>query len=150
SRALVVVLRAADHLPAPEACATLAKRYLAFLQYAFNEEHGRFRNFMSYDRRWLDEVGSEDAHGRAVWALGETIARADRKGHDTMAMQLFHAALPVVTGFTSPRAWAHVLIGLHAYLRRFNGDTEVKRVRAELSRKFLSLYEQVACEEWYW
>ncbi len=150
ARALVVVLRAADHLPATTECFALARRYLAFLHHAFNEKLGRFRNFMSYDRRWLEEAGSEDSHGRAVWALGETIARAERRGFDTLAMQLFHAALPVVTSFTSPRAWAHVLIGLHAYLRRFSGDTEVKRIRAELSGKLLAMHDATATDDWPW
>ena len=46
------------------------RRYLGFLAYALNPEAGRFRNFMSYAREWLEEVGSEDSHGRALWALG--------------------------------------------------------------------------------
>ena len=54
-------------------------RYLAFLWHALNPEQKRFRNFMSYDRRWLEQVGSEDSHGRALWALGTVVARSKRE-----------------------------------------------------------------------
>ena len=65
----------------------LSRRYLAFLWLAFNSDIGRFRNFLGYDRRWLEEIGSEDCHGRALWALGSVlgpltgrwIARSGRK-----------------------------------------------------------------------
>ena len=50
--------------------ANLSHRYLAFLWLAFNADTGRFRNFLGYDRRWLEDVGSDDSHGRALWSLG--------------------------------------------------------------------------------
>src|SRR6185437_13739175 len=45
--------------------------FAAFIQHAWNPDTHRFRNFMGYDRRWLEESGSEDSHGRTLWALGE-------------------------------------------------------------------------------
>jgi len=54
----------------------LAATYAAFLNYAFDPKSHRFRNFMSFDRRWLEEVGSEDCHGHALWALGLCIGHA--------------------------------------------------------------------------
>src|SRR5436189_183196 len=78
----------------------------------------RFHNLLSFERHWLDEQGSEDCHGRALWALGIGVGRSHFRSFQMMAGQLFAQALPVVTGFSSPRAWAFSLIGIHEYLRR--------------------------------
>src|SRR5258706_9940288 len=48
----------------------LTMRLAAFIQDAWNPDTRRFRNFMSFDRRWLEDSGSEDSHGRTLWALG--------------------------------------------------------------------------------
>lgn len=150
ARALTAVLKSRDHMPSGAGCTMLIRGYLAYLNYAFDSANGRFRNYMSYDRRWAEDVGSEDSHGRAVWALGETVARAERKGHSTLAVQLFHQAVPAVTTFTSPRAWAFALLGIHAYLRRYSGDTEIKRYRTQLADKLANLYASVAEDDWLW
>ena len=94
---------------------TLTARFAAFIQHAWNPDTGRFRNFMSYDRRWLEPSGSEDSHGRTLWALAEC-ARADADpARRRWAAALFKTALPAVEDFTSPRAWAFSLLGLDAY-----------------------------------
>src|SRR3546814_2838346 len=54
----------------------LATTYASFVQYAWNGETQRFRNFMGFDRLWCEEVGSEDSCGRALWAIGVTAAQA--------------------------------------------------------------------------
>src|SRR5258708_12568410 len=83
----------------------------------------RCQNHMSLNRRWLDEQGSEDCHGRALWALGVGVGRSPYRSFQIMAGQLFALALPALTEFTSPRAGALGLIGLHEYLRRLGGDS---------------------------
>ena len=85
---------------------SLASRYAAFLNFAFNRDTGRFRNFMSFDRRWLEEDGSDDSQGRALWALGTCIGRSRRAGLAAWARELFHRALPACEKTTSPRTWA--------------------------------------------
>ena len=57
-----------------------ALRYLSFLEHAFNPAKGRFKNFLRYDRRWNEPVGSEDSHGRALWALGNGSGPIRRSG----------------------------------------------------------------------
>ena len=74
---------------------------------------------MSYDRRWLEDSGSEDSHGRTLWALGTLTRRGKNDSKRELAAQLFEAALPVVSEFTSPRAWAFALIGVNEYLYRY-------------------------------
>jgi len=90
----------------------LVSRYLAFVSHAFAKERGRFRNFLAYTRRWTEDSGSEDCHGRALWALGAVVGRARDPGRQGLGGQLFHSGLPAVSSFTSPRAWAFVLLGI--------------------------------------
>lgn len=127
-----------------------AERYLAFLQHAFNRESGTFRNLMSFDHQWLDETGSEDCHGRAVWALGVVLGTSGRDGLKGAAGLLLEAALPAVRRFTSPRAWAYTLLGLHEYLRRFPGDRAAQALREELAERLMDLYRQFRQPDWLW
>ena len=128
----------------------LASRYLAFVWYAFNAETGRFRNFMDYQRHWLEENGSDDSHGRALWALGTVLGRSNTPALHSMAGRLFEQALPAILATTSPRAWAFALIGLHEYLRRFAGDRMASQVREELGGRLLALYQSHRSDEWRW
>lgn len=150
ARALFAVLMAQDMIADSEPLPNLACTYLSFLHYAFNEESGRFRNFLGYDRRWLEEVGSEDSHGRAIWGLGEAVALADSFDIRAAAQALFEKALPSLLHFSSPRALAYALVGIHAYLRRFSGDSEVRRIRANLAEKLFRIYQECASDEWPW
>jgi len=128
----------------------LASRYLAFIWYAFNAETGRFRNFMDYQRNWLEDCGSDDSHGRALWALGVVLGRSNTPAFHSMAGSVFEQALPAILGTTSPRAWAFALAGIHEYLERFAGDRRASRVREELAGRILSLYQQHRSDEWPW
>ena len=128
----------------------LAPRYLAFIWYAFNTETGRFRNFMDYQRHWLEVAGSDDSHGRTLWALGTVMGRSNTPVLQSMAGRVFEQALPVILNTTSPRAWAFALIGIHEYLQRFAGDRRASQVREELSRRLLTLYQSHHSDEWRW
>jgi glycosyltransferase involved in cell wall biosynthesis len=128
----------------------LGTRYLAFLWYAFNPDKGRFRNFMNYDRRWLEEVGSEDSHGRALWALGTVLARSKREGLQGTAGRLFDAALPAVVDFPSPRSWAFALLGIHRYIRRYPGDRAVLTIQNRLVQRLLQKYRDNRTADWPW
>ena len=134
----------------PERVRALATTCAAFLHHAFHREKHRFRNFLGFDRRWLDETGSEDCHGRALWALGVCVGRSPSRSFQTMAGQLFAQALPAVTDFTSPRAWAFGLIGIHEYLRRLGGDSLVNQVRETLTCRLMDLLEKNSCPDWRW
>jgi glycosyltransferase involved in cell wall biosynthesis len=134
----------------PVVVRALAARYLAFVSYAFDRSSGRFRNFLSFGRQWLEPSGSEDSHGRALWALGAVVGRAGDPGRYSLAGELFHAARPAVTAFTSPRAWAYVLLGIDEYLRAFQGDSTVEALRADLATRLLGLFQRSSHEEWPW
>ncbi|RYZ04467.1 MAG: glycosyltransferase [Myxococcales bacterium] len=134
----------------PRHSRAVAARYLAFVAYAFNHGTGRFRNFMSYSRRWLEDVGSEDSHGRAVWALGGVVGRSAEPSRRGLARELFLAALPVLSQFSSPRAWAYGLLGIDEYLRAFRGDSVAESLRAALVEKLCDLHRRSASRDWPW
>ena len=151
ARALIlcVMLETADAVLQKKAH-KLAGHYMAFLNYAYSESTGRFRNFMAFDRHWLEKVGSEDSHGRAIWALGTVLGRSKSQGMAGLASRIFSSALPVVQKFTSPRAWAYTSLGIHEYLKRFNGDRVARDMLTYLGEELLRLYTSVATPEWSW
>jgi hypothetical protein len=128
----------------------LASRYLAFVSHAFNPGPGRFRNFMSYDRQWTEACGSEDSHGRTLWALGTVAGRCGDPGRQALARELFHAALPALGAFTSPRAWAYGLLGLDEYLRTSGSDTGLLGMVSLLADRLMALFRQASGEDWLW
>lgn len=128
----------------------LATSYLAFLFAALNEQTGRFRNFMSHGRQWLEESGSEDSHARALWALGTCAGRSLNEGHQRLAAQILERAMPVLEAFRSPRAWAFTLLGIHEYLRRFPGHPRMLSICSLLTRKLVCLWHDCATEDWPW
>jgi glycosyltransferase involved in cell wall biosynthesis len=129
---------------------SLASRYLAFVSHAYNKNSGRFRNFMSYSRKWIEESGSEDSHGRALWALGTVVGRSGDPGRQSLAGHLFHGALPATSTFSSPRAWAFTLLGIDEYLRAFQGDSSVQSMRAALAERLLGLFRRTSGRGWPW
>jgi hypothetical protein len=134
----------------PESVRGLATTTAAFLLHAFDVETRRFHNHMSFDRRWLDHQGSEDCHGRALWALGVGVGRSPFRSFQMMAGQLFAQALPAVLEFTSPRAWAFGLMGIHEYLRRLGGDSLVNQTRETLTCKLMGLLGGNTKPDWCW
>jgi len=128
----------------------IANTCAAFLHHAFVLKAKRFHNHMSFDRRWLDEQGSEDCQGRALWALGVGVGRSPSRSFQMMSGQLFARALPAFTEFSSPRAWAFGLIGIHEYLRRLSGDSVVNQTREILTTRLMELFETHARPDWLW
>ncbi len=128
----------------------MTHRYLSFLLLAFSQESGRFRNFLSYSRQWLEEVGSEDSHGRALWSLGTVLGYSEDAGLRGAAGRLFEAAMPTVSSFTSPRAWAFSILGLQSYLDWFPGDRVIESERNLLANRLLHIYESCREAQWHW
>jgi len=126
------------------------QRNLAFLHYAFNPATGRFRNFMGYDRRWLEETGSEDSHGRAVWGLGAAVRHAPSDSTREMAARLLRQAAPATEGFTSIRAWAFAVIGIEAYLGVFPDDALAVGVRDTLAVRLFEFWQRNAEPSAHW
>jgi hypothetical protein len=128
----------------------LTCRLAAFVQHAWNPATRRFRNFMSFDRKWLEEIGSEDSHGRTLWALGEC-ARSDvSPPRRKWAGFLFMEALPIVESFHSPRAWAFTLLGLDAYCSAVGESAQAASLRRLLADRLVALLNSVESDSWVW
>ncbi|GAB4046348.1 glycosyltransferase family 4 protein [Spirosoma litoris] len=130
--------------------ARTADNYCAFINHAYAHDYRRFRNFMSYDRRWLEEVGSDDSTGRTIWALGTCIGRATDRNTVSWAMNLFEKVLPSVVNMPSPRSWAFALLGVHEYQKKFNDDRLAKTIQRQLLDKLVFRYTETATDEWPW
>ena len=128
----------------------LASRYLAFLGYAFNTQNKRFRNFMDYQRKWSEDTGSDDSHGRAIWALGTVLSHSTMPSFNSMAGWLFEQALPSILVTTSPRAWAFALIGISEYSQKYSGDRRANQVSEELAGRLLRSYQTHRTDDWRW
>jgi len=128
----------------------LTSRLAAFVQHAWNPATRRFRNFMTYDRVWLEESGSEDSHGRTMWALGECTRNSTSPSRQQWAAGLFDAALTSIEDFKSPRAWAFCLLGLDAYCSVVKNNLLAERLRRSLAGKLISILESVETEDWVW
>jgi len=149
ARALIVATMHWDQSHSEDAL-PLMHTYLSFLSHALDSRTGRFRNFMDYNRSWSELVGSEDSHGRALWGLGEAVALCPHQSMIALATHLFRKGLASVENFSSPRAWAFSIVGLHAYLRRFGGDTEVRRLREKLTDRLFRLFTDNMSDKWPW
>ena len=128
----------------------VTSRFAAFVQHAWNPDTHRFRNFMSYNRQWLEESGSEDCHGRTLWALAECARNDADPSRRRWAAALFRIALPVVEQFSSPRAWAFTLLGLDTYCTLIGGDLLADRMRGLLADKSMSLLSAKETKNWLW
>lgn len=155
ARALIIAIKAQHLSRISEADSTqldtMANRYLSFLLHAFNDETGRFRNHMSYSRKWKKELqGSEDSHGRALWALGVTVSLAKKRSDISLASNLFMKALDATESFQSPRAIAFTILGIDTYLDTFSGDSKARRIYSILAEKLYSQFADHSSEEWPW
>ena len=150
ARALVLALMLQKLGHGSQQLSAQAATYAAFLNHAFDRQRNRFRNFMDFDRRWLEDIGSEDCQGHALWALGLCVSQAGQGSFQALAAQLFEQALPVAAEFASPRAWACTLIGIDKYLHRFGGDRRASQIRESLTAKLIQRYADAATDEWHW
>jgi glycosyltransferase involved in cell wall biosynthesis len=144
---LTTVLSRVGDTPVAE---RMTSSFAAFVQHAWNGDAKRFRNFMSFDRRWLEPQGSDDSHGRTLWALGASARFDGSTARRRWAAALFAAAVPVAESFGSPRAWVFTLLGLDDYCEAMPGDSHAARIRVDLADRLLGLIRQVETHDWVW
>jgi hypothetical protein len=150
ARALMLAVLLEEVYPDTVKIQELSGRYSAFVNYAFNQESKHFRNFMSYDRKWTKDVGSDDCQGRSIWALGTCAGRSKYPNFHMWGAQLFNQIIPTAAELISPRAWAFSLLGINEYFRRMSGDTIANQIRDTLTNRLTDLYDSVAADEWLW
>ena len=150
ARALIVVTRACDLNRNDRSLIEKSSIYLSFLDSAFDPEIGRFRNFMSYSRQWLETIGSEDSHGRALWALGVMAGWGHSAGQVALATKIFNDALPALEHFSDSRAIAFPILGMQAYLRRHENNHQVRELMKSLGDRLLARFRHFASKDWQW
>ena len=151
ARALIVASAIRRLVPDQATVDSLIIRYISFVQYAFDPELRRFRNMLGYDRRWTEEIGSPDSHGRAVWALGVAAATLEEEQLGAMAAALLHHALPYTEQAPDLRTVAFALLGLDAYLAHLPGERAIVRMRSVLADRLMQAFEQAHADEaWPW
>jgi glycosyltransferase involved in cell wall biosynthesis len=149
ARALLLAcsLNKSGEHPLPD---SLTTRFAAFIQHAWNRDVKRFRNFLSFDRHWLEDQGSQDSHGRALWALGECTRNGRTPSLRRWAASLFAEALPTVEDFSSPRAWSFTLLGLDGYCGSVAEDSSAMRHRDLLANRLIALLAAAEADGWEW
>jgi glycosyltransferase involved in cell wall biosynthesis len=151
ARALIVAILLEEYRAGASAGSNdLASRYLAFLWFALDPATKRFRNCLSYERQWKEPEGSEDSHGRAVWALGTVLGRSQDPGWRGAAGRMFELAVPAAIEFKSPRACAFALLGLQEYLDSFPGDRAALSASDALANRLLNSYRSNRSDDWKW
>ena len=149
ARALVVVLKH-HRLYGDKLSRELAYRYLAFLMYAQTPE-GQFHNFVSYDRTPIDALGSEDAFGRAFWALAHVLANPIERGLADPAERMLHEALPWIEKLEHPRSKAYCLTGLHGWACSSRGDVlRAQQLARPLADYLVRRYHEHSRPGWDW
>ena len=148
ARALLVALQC-QQVPDAEDTQDLASRYLAFLRYAQRPD-GRFHNFLAYDRNWLDEFGSDDTQGRAIWSLGYVLANSGLPGMRLSAEALLEKCLPCAREINAPRGYAYSLLGLSWALHADYAPDLLLDLAQTFADRLLSLWKAVADDEWAW
>ena len=124
--------------------------YASFVQYAWNPEARRYRNFMNFDRTWCEDVGSEDSNGRALWALGTTARDAQDVKHRDWATVLFDETASMALELQSLRAQAFAMLGAAAMLEARPGHELSLTILRAFPDTHLALLAEARRPEWQW
>jgi glycosyltransferase involved in cell wall biosynthesis len=148
ARALLMVLMTYKRNKHPLAL-KLSPTYLSYINYMQNPD-GTFRNFLSFNRNFLDEVGSEDSFGRAIWALGYLLGNAPNDAYYQTGREIFFDASPNFTKLKSIRSIANTMVGICHYLKSNSTDEGMIEVLRQLAQRLLTEYELSRTDEWRW
>jgi glycosyltransferase involved in cell wall biosynthesis len=148
ARALLMSLMAYKQKKNPLAL-ELMPIYLSYIHYMQNED-GTFRNFLSFNRNFLDRQGSEDCFGRTIWALGYLMGNAPNDAYYQNGKLVFFNAVPNFEKLKSIRSIANTIIGICYYLKSNPSDEEMITRLKNLSSKLVAHYEENRSEDWNW
>ena len=148
SRALIMALMAYEQNKSKEAL-DLLPIYLSYIQY-MQMDDGNFRNFLSFRREYLDDVGSEDSFGRTIWALGYLIKSAPNNSYREFAEELFQRSIPHFKALHHLRGLANTAIGLSYYLQAHPHNEELIEQLNKLTHPLIDSYQTNKSENWHW
>ncbi|HAL82884.1 MAG TPA: glycosyl transferase [Mucilaginibacter sp.] len=148
ARALIMALMAYQRSKSKEAFGLLPV-YLSYIHYMQTED-GNFRNFLSFNRQYLDKVGSEDSFGRTIWALGYLIGSASSNSYREFALEIFHKSFIHFRALKHLRGMANTIIGISLYLQAVPGDEGMVNELVRLTQPLLDAFEVNQSEDWQW
>ena len=149
ARALLLTVMLQNDYQDVDELKRLTSIYLSYIDFAYNPENGKFRNFMSFGREWLDEGGTQDSNGRAIWALGYTAAHSNRSNFHLYSNSLFKMSMNTVKLIHHPRALAYSLLGL-IYFAKSSGNHEAIEIIKEKAKELYDLFDKTIDNEWIW
>lgn len=129
--------------------AELMPIYLSYIHYMQND-NGSFRNFLSFSRIYLDEIGSEDSFGRTIWALGYLIYSFPKDSYHQIGLDIFKKSIPFFRELKHIRGIANTILGLSYFIRKFPDDEESKILLRVLTEKLLNIYKAEKSSDWLW
>ncbi|WP_319228984.1 glycosyltransferase family 4 protein [Draconibacterium orientale] len=148
SRALLMVLMAYKQMKDMRAL-ELSPIYLSYIHYMQNAD-GTFRNFLSFNRNFLDEIGSEDSFGRTIWALGYLLANAPNDAYYQTGKLIFFNAAPNFESLKSIRGIANTMIGISYYLKSNSSDDSMTERLRNLANVLIKHYTENQSPGWNW
>ena len=128
----------------------LERTFAAFVQHAWNPDTRRFRNFMGYDRTWLEAIGSEDSNGRAYWALGETALLASDPQLRLWAAELAKQVGPAMGELQSLRARCFSILGARALLDVASDDQVALNILISSAENVMERLQTHGHKSWTW
>jgi len=149
ARALLLSVMLQNEIQDVDELNRLTSIYLSFIDYAYNPESGKFRNFMNYERGWLDKEGSEDSIGRTAWALGFTSAYTNVCNFYHHSNYLFGKVVPQIEMLSHPRALSYAILGL-AHHAKAHGEAAVIERLEYYTKRLNALFDKTIDEEWLW
>lgn len=151
ARALLLTVLLKKKLGENERVNHLFNIYLSFIDYAYNPELFRFRNFMNYERKWLETSGSEDSQGRTAWALGTVLANTYNSNILGHVESLFHNSINIIPHLTHPRAVSYGLLGLTEYINKHPENENIfQLLRKQAERLFKFFENSIDNQDWPW
>ncbi len=148
ARALIMALMAYQ-VNKNQKALDLLPTYLSYIHY-MQREDGNFRNFLSYDRQFLEKEGSEDSFGRTIWALGYLINAAPNSSYREFGQELLIKSVPHFKNLTHLRGICNSITGISYYLKTHSSDKQMVRELVSLTDKLVKAYENIKGEDWNW
>ncbi|MCC8423926.1 glycosyltransferase family 4 protein [Mucilaginibacter sp. UR6-11] len=148
ARALIMAIMAHKRSNSKEAF-ELLPIYLSYIHYMQTDD-GNFRNFLSFNRQYLDEVGSEDSFGRTIWSLGYLIGYAASNSYREFATEIFQRSFPHFRALKHLRGMANTIIGISLYLQLHPTDDGMVAELVRLTNPLVDAYEKTQTEDWPW
>lgn len=149
ARALILSVMLQNEVQEVDEVNRLTSIYLSFIDYAYNPEVKKFRNYMNYERQWLEREGSQDCIGRTAWALGFTSANTTVSNFHHHANHLFEKVLGQIDSLTHPRALSYAMLGLTHYAKVHEEPAVIEKL-VQLTKELYEIFDHTIHKKWLW